>query len=181
MILQILPLTPEHQDFLWEMLYQAVHVPAGSPAPDRDIVRHPALSKYARDWGGADDLGFVAECDGTDGPVAAVWLRRYGASDPGYGTVDDATPELSIAVAPGFRGRGIGTRLLESILAAAEGRYRAVSLSVAAGNPARRLYERFGFRTVKVTDDSLVMMRTSGGIPRPANPDLPVECGPDGD
>jgi ribosomal protein S18 acetylase RimI-like enzyme len=53
----------------------------------------------------------------------------------------------SIAVASGFRGQTIGSQLLTSVeeWARLRGR-RSLSLHVAASNPARRLYERFGFR-----------------------------------
>jgi len=52
-----------------------------------------------------------------------------------------------IYVAPGQRGRGVGTDLLRAGLSWLRGRgYRRVLLNVTAGNPARRLYERAGFR-----------------------------------
>ena len=62
-------------------------------------------------------------------------------------TVRDTAYLENIAVAAGFRSRGIGWRLLESAegWAQARGR-RSLSLHVAASNPARHLYERFGFR-----------------------------------
>ncbi|NLG51969.1 MAG: GNAT family N-acetyltransferase [Chloroflexi bacterium] len=57
-----------------------------------------------------------------------------------------------IAVKAGLRGQGIGTRLLEASfdLARREGLH-AVRLEVVDTNPdARRLYERLGFRAIKV-------------------------------
>jgi ribosomal protein S18 acetylase RimI-like enzyme len=61
-------------------------------------------------------------------------------------------------VAPGYRGQGLGTRLLAELLAAPAAR-GPVSLSVSADNPARRLYERFGFRPVGVAGDAVTMLR----------------------
>jgi ribosomal protein S18 acetylase RimI-like enzyme len=90
-----------------------------------------------------DDLGVVAEKEGV--PIGAAWLRRWSGQQRGYGFVDKATPELSMSVLPAHRGRGVGTTMLRRLLSAAEERYAAVSLSVAASNPARRLYEREGF------------------------------------
>ena len=50
---------------------------------------------------------------------------------------------------PGYRGQGIGTRLLIVLLDAASERYDAASLSVQADNPALRLYQRLGFEIVE--------------------------------
>ncbi|MFQ6101117.1 MAG: GNAT family N-acetyltransferase [Anaerolineae bacterium] len=72
-------------------------------------------------------------------------------------TVVGTTAYISnIAVAAGFRRRGIGWRLLESAeeWARARGR-RSLSLHVAASNPARHLYERSGFRLEKRSEEWL--------------------------
>ena len=82
-------------------------------------------------------------------PAGAAWLRLLVGHDRGYGHVDDTTPELAVAVMPGYRGQGIGTRLPIALLDAAGESYDAVSLSVQADNPALRLYQRFGFEVVE--------------------------------
>ena len=53
---------------------------------------------------------------------------------------------MDIAVAPEFRGRGLGTELLRSLIAEANESARKLSIHVEANNPARSLYERLGFR-----------------------------------
>jgi ribosomal protein S18 acetylase RimI-like enzyme len=55
---------------------------------------------------------------------------------------------IDIALAPAFRGRGIGSGLLRSLIAEAQETGRRVSIHVEMNNPARRLYERLGFRAV---------------------------------
>lgn len=45
--------------------------------------------------------------------------------------------------------KALGARLLERLMTIARDRYRALSLSVRADNPAKRLYDRFGFRVVR--------------------------------
>ena len=62
------------------------------------------------------------------------------------GFVAPDVPEVSIAVYPECRGQGVGSLLLSSLVtrARAEG-HRALSLSVANENRARRLYVRIGF------------------------------------
>jgi ribosomal protein S18 acetylase RimI-like enzyme len=84
-----------------------------------------------------------------------MWNR----DDRGYGYVDAETPELSVAVLPEHRGRGIGTALVIRLLETARVRYRAVSLSVARENPALRLYEQLGFEVVDRSGTSLTMRK----------------------
>jgi GNAT superfamily N-acetyltransferase len=44
--------------------------------------------------------------------------------------IGEAIPELTIALLPEYRGRGIGGKLLDHALSAAKSRFPAVSLSV---------------------------------------------------
>jgi ribosomal protein S18 acetylase RimI-like enzyme len=53
---------------------------------------------------------------------------------------------MDIALAPAFRGRGIGTALLAELIAEADASGRKLSIHVEMNNPARALYDRFGFR-----------------------------------
>ena len=140
--------TPDDVDFLWAMLYEASYA-AENGVPDvAALRRHAELARYVEGWDGRSDPGIVVVDDDTREPVGAAWLRLLTAETKGYGYVDDATPELAIAVSPGHRGRGLGGRMLRELLDAARASFDAVSLSVRADNPAVRLYERSGFRTV---------------------------------
>lgn len=56
---------------------------------------------------------------------------------------------IDIALLPEHRGQGLGTRLMESILQEAKATRRPVRIHVESFNPARRLYERLGFRKVE--------------------------------
>ena len=151
---------PGDEPFLRDMLYFALFVPAGAAPPDRSVVAQPELARYVRGWGRRGDDGCIAVTSSGD-PVGAAWLRLWSADDRGYGFLDIRTPELSVAVRPEFRGRGIGTHLLQRLLACADVSYDAVSLSVAADNPAVRLYQRLGFETVSVGGASTTMRRMS--------------------
>jgi ribosomal protein S18 acetylase RimI-like enzyme len=53
---------------------------------------------------------------------------------------------MDIALLPGYRGQGTGTDLLHSLVAEAQASGRTLSIHVEVNNPARRLYERLGFR-----------------------------------
>ena len=139
------------EGFLWVMLFEAAHAGEdGMVGPD-EVRGVPVLAHYVEGWGRPGDLGVIAV--DTDGePVGAAWLRLFVGDDAAFGWVDDETPEVAIAVAPGVTGAGIGTALLTRLLDDAAGVHPAVSLSVRADNPARRLYERLGFALVDDSD-----------------------------
>lgn len=140
------------------MLYQALHVPKGQSAPPRGVIHLPELACYVQDWGREGDCGFLASDPAADQPVGAVWLRLMVDENNGYGFVDDKTPELSIAVLLEYLGQGIGTQLLAQLFDSECG-VSSVSLSVSVGNPAVRLYERFGFSVISEGAGSLTMRR----------------------
>jgi ribosomal protein S18 acetylase RimI-like enzyme len=56
---------------------------------------------------------------------------------------------IQIQLAPELRGRGLGERLIRGLIAEAQSAGAALSLHVLHANPARRLYERLGFRSVR--------------------------------
>jgi ribosomal protein S18 acetylase RimI-like enzyme len=137
--------------FLKDMLRHAYYWRWARPESE-DIPN----SRYVEGFGRPGDAAVIALDEGF--PVGAAWYRVFRESAPGYGFVDERTPELSIAVVPSRRGRGFGDELLEALMKRArlEG-YTALSLSVERQNPALKLYERFGFRPVEERGDTLVM------------------------
>ena len=155
----IRPLRTEDEYFLWEMLYQALFVPSGSPPFPREILSQPEISRYVEGWGRAGDSGFVAITESSGEPVGAAWLRLFLGREKGYGYVDEETPELTIAVTNAYRGKGIGQLLMSYLLAEAHGIHRAVSLSVSVDNPALRLYLRMGFEKLKEDGQSITMIK----------------------
>ena len=108
-------------------------------------------------WGRPGDTAVIALLDGF--PVGAAWFRLFKAGSPGYGFVDERTPELAIAIVPNARGKGVGSALIDSLLerARTEG-FGDISLSVDRHNRgAISLYEQHGFHQVAETDDSLTL------------------------
>jgi ribosomal protein S18 acetylase RimI-like enzyme len=146
-------LVQNDEAILYDVLYQAIFVPEGSLPPERDIVYSPELSEYVKDFGKPDDMGYGVFDN--DVLIGAAWLRQL----KGYGYVNDETPELVMAVMPEYRGRGIGTVLLEHLFEKAKATYKSVSLSVWKVNPAFRLYQRFGFEVVEELEDEVVMLK----------------------
>lgn len=140
------------------MLYLALWVPGGQRPFPRSITRSPELRRYVSAWGSLPgDAGFVAELSPVS-PLGALWFRCIPPPG-GYGFVSARVPELSMAVIPGARNQGIGSRLLAVALESARPSFPAVSLSVAPSNPALRLYQRAGFREHARRGDSIVMIK----------------------
>jgi ribosomal protein S18 acetylase RimI-like enzyme len=69
---------------------------------------------------------------------------------------------VDIALLPGFRGRGVGTRLLQPLFDEATAHGQLVSIHVEQDNPALRLYLRLGFRPVGEHGHSLLLHRVAG-------------------
>ncbi len=160
----IRPLLSSGQAFLWDALHVALWDPPPAPLRPREILQEPHVRIYAEDWGRFGDLGVVAVPDGEERPVGACWMRRL-QSGVGFAYVDDETPQLGIAVLPAYQGRGLGRRLMADALSAAwvEG-IRQVALTVHPANPARRLYESFGFRTVEFRRTFHLMLASAPSV-----------------
>lgn len=148
--------TPEDAALLWEMLAVAANWrPDADIRSAAEIMGIPALAHYIAGWPVEGDVGFVVE-EGR--PLGAAWWRFFSKHDPGFGFVDEATPEVAIGVVEEARGRGLGTRLLQALIAEAQrSALPALSLSVEPDNPAVSLYQRLGFLTVGRVGGSLRM------------------------
>ena len=154
----IRPAVASDRALLDAMLVETVNWdPRRPPRRATDVLTDPMLLRYVAGWPRPDDLGVVAVAAGED--VGAAWCRHFGAATPGYGFVDEHTPEVSIALAGPWRGKGLGRRLLVGLAEAARaaGRPR-LSLSVERGNPARHLYEWVGYAEVGGGTDAAVMV-----------------------
>ena len=151
----------EDLGFLWEMLYEAVHWYPDRPDPKpprEEVLSWPGIAHYLEGWGRPEDFALIALDLAEGRRVGAAWYRLMSPEDPGYGFVDDSTPEVGIAVVPELRGRGVGGALLRALMGAARSRgFGALSLSVERGNPAVRLYGRHGFEKLFIVDDAWTM------------------------
>ena len=121
---------PQDVPFLKDMLRHAYYWRA-TTVPESG---EPPVQRYVERWGRPGDTALIAIQDFQ--PVGAAWYRLFKADNPGYGFLDEETPELSIAVVPSKRGSGLGSDLLDALLerARAEG-FDAISLSVEKDNP----------------------------------------------
>lgn len=141
---------------------EAMLLEAVNWSPDRHqlMLEHlranDMLVRYVEEWPREGDAGVIAEDE--EGVVGAAWFRRFALDRPGFGFIDESIPEVSVAVAPGWRGRGVGSRLLTALIEVARERgFEGLSLSVESRNRAVHLYRRLGFLVVLEENDSYTM------------------------
>jgi ribosomal protein S18 acetylase RimI-like enzyme len=122
--------------------------------PAREIIEQPELKLYYEEFGaGRADHCIVAEDD--DRVIGAVWTRIMND----YGHVDDDTPSFAISLYKEYRGRGIGTRMMnEMLVLLKEKGYKQASLAVQKANYAVRMYEKVGFITVNENEEEFIMV-----------------------
>lgn len=160
-ILKLITRTAETKDypFLRQILYEAVYISEGEAKPPLAILDAPELSKYLCGWKKADDVGFIAEIEGET--VGAAWTRLFeNAEAGGYGFVDNETPELCLAIYEKYRGIGIGTALMQTLLEELKALgYKKISLSVDKANRAVILYNRLEFKVIKEQETHFLMVK----------------------
>ena len=141
-------------ELLQDFLYEAIFIPEGVEPPGRDIIERPELKLYYKDFGkGMADYCIVADDDGR--VIGAAWTRIMND----YGHVDDDTPSFAISLYKEYRGQGIGTQLMENMLALLKEKgYERASLAVQKANYAVRMYEKVGFKTVGENDEEFIMV-----------------------
>ena len=151
----IRPIKESEYPLLNDFLYEAIFIPPGVAAPPRSITELPELQVYVRDFGsGEADVCFVAETEKK--VIGAVWTRIMDD----YGHIENDVPSLAISLYSQYREQGIGTALMQAILAELQQRgYVKVSLSVQKANSAVRLYQRLGFVAVSETDEEYIMVK----------------------
>jgi GNAT superfamily N-acetyltransferase len=147
-------LRSDETPFLREMLYTALAWRTDVELPPREwVLEHPQVAPFHTAWGRDGDTGLVAEEVGV--ALGLAWYRFFTEAEHGEGFVDEATPEVAVAVVDGHRGEGIGTALMEAIHARARDvGVRRISLSVDPDNPARQLYLRLGYVDFEPGDEN---------------------------
>lgn len=149
---------PSDYDFFLKMFHLSLYKPPGQEPFPFAIIHEPDLRKYYHDWGRAGDLAFLAR-EKTN-RIGMIWSRMFSKEKPGYGFVDEATPEFGLAVVQEWRGKGVGSKLLTHLIEELKkGSTQRLSLSVSKGNLAKNLYDRFGFQEVGFDGDAYTMVK----------------------
>ena len=100
-------------------------------------------------------------------------VRIITADDQDVGWIQEQAENRTINlgyffVMPAMQGRGIGTKVLDILLARAADQSKAMTLAVVKINPARYFYEKRGFR-ITHEDQHKFYMRADLVGPRPNN------------
>jgi GNAT superfamily N-acetyltransferase len=116
------------------------------------------VGRYIDGWGRPGDRALIAMEGGHR--IGAGWYRLFRGVTPGYGFVDEQTPELTVVVVPSRQGQGIGQDILRGLLdqARADG-HAAVSVSVERNHPEVEAYAAQGFEPVREDGNTLTMRR----------------------
>jgi len=107
------------------------------------------VERFARQWN-VDEVRII-----TAAAEDAGWLQTA--------TVEDAVFLKQIYMDRPFQRQGIGTRVMRIVIDGARQDGKAVALDVVKINPARRLYERLGFRITGEEDHKFNMRREPDG------------------
>ncbi|MCR5596169.1 MAG: GNAT family N-acetyltransferase [Lachnospiraceae bacterium] len=152
--MNIRELEESETEVLKDFLYEAIFIPEGVEAPDRDIINQPELKLYYEDFGNKKaDNCLVADDDGR--VIGAVWTRIMDD----YGHVDNDTPSFAISLYKEYRGRGIGTELMKRMLDSLKSQgYERASLAVQKANYAVRMYSKVGFEIVDENEEEYIMV-----------------------
>jgi aminoglycoside 6'-N-acetyltransferase len=117
------------------------------------------VATHRRHWSTVKprDEALVADAGGQVVGMVELWLRRPSPV-PGSAMIQHLTVGLGIAVDPAWRGRGVGTALLQAAESWARERGATrMSLGLDAFNTgARRLYERVGYQTWGLEMDKVI-------------------------
>lgn len=150
-------MTAEDAEFHRDMFYASLFVAHGAPPFPPEIIHKPGLKRYLDGYGGPDFYGILMKDD--EKKIGAAWVTFWRGVEKGYGYVEDGIPELGIAFLPEYRGKGLGTTILTSLIEGLKNQeIPGLSLSTDRRNSAVHLYHKFGFQLVQQEEDSMTML-----------------------
>lgn len=146
------PLAPEDEPFLLRVYAstraEELALFPWSEEQKDEFVRSQYRAQQAHYGANHPDASFqVVLVDGS--PAGRLYVRRS----------DDGIHLLDIALLPEHRGAGIGTALLEGLIAEADERTVRITAHVERNNRALALYRRLGFRQIADRDVYLLIER----------------------
>ena len=161
--MEIRELLEKEYPILEDIMYEAIYHPDKSNPYPKDVIYLPQVRVYWDCWGKEkNDHCLVAV--GDDEVAGAVWIRTFLGDIKGCGYIDEQTPEIAIALFSQYRNKGIGTQLMNDMIALMKRKgFSQVSLSITKGNPAITLYLRLGFNIIdKNAEDYIMLLNLEG-------------------
>lgn len=144
---------PNEYPYLKEFLYEAIFQKNMENLLPKEIINKPDLKIYIENFGQKHDHCLCAEANGEI--IGVVWTRII----PGYGNIGDKTPEFAISLYKEYRGKGIGTKMMQEMLSLLKSKgYKKASLSVQKENYAFRMYQNLGFKIIDETEEEFIMI-----------------------
>ena len=136
--IQLRPITKDDREFLYRC-YASTRTEELSVVPWSDADKDQFLR-----------MQFNAQTDHYDKHYAKAQFQVILVDDVPAGRLYvDRWPQeiriVDITLLPGFRGRGVGSTLLQTLIEESEGAGKSLSIHVEKNNPAMRLYTRLGF------------------------------------
>jgi ribosomal protein S18 acetylase RimI-like enzyme len=142
------PIRPEDEDFLYEVYAstrrdEMAHM--GWTDAEREAFLRMQFAAQQRSYRAQFPAGDFQIILWHGRPIGRLYLERRS----------DEIRGIDIALLPAHRQAGIGTVILQDLLAEAARQGKPFRLHVAKSNRARRLYERLGFTTLQ--DDGVYL------------------------
>lgn len=157
--MNIRPIETSEHHLMEDFLYLAVHQPDPNNLIPRSVIDVPEIRNYISEFG-TKSADFCLIAENNQEILGMVWVRILAEEIKGYGFVDAQTPEFAIAVKEGYRGQGIGEKLMQSMFKLLKNQgYEQCSLSVQKTNKAFNLYQRLGFETIDKNSEDYIMLK----------------------
>ena len=154
---KIRQLREDEYHLLKEFTYQAIFLRDENILVPRTVLDDPKLRVFYEGFGKPDDECLVVEVDNK--VVGAVWTRILSGEVKGFGNIDQFTPEFGISLYKEYRNKGLGTKLMESMLELLKIKgYIRTSLAVQKDNYAVNMYKKAGFSIVKELEEEYLMV-----------------------
>jgi ribosomal protein S18 acetylase RimI-like enzyme len=147
MIMAFRPARPEDFDYCERLYFAEMERINRELKLDRNVQ----VASFRRQWQ-VNEVRIIIR-DGAD----IGWLQSA--------TRDGAVFLGQLFVESALQRRGIGTEVMHRLIVEATGLQQAMTLGVVKTNPAKRLYERLGFRTTHEDDRKFYMRREAGAAP----------------
>ena len=140
LVFELRPATRSDFDFCWPIYRTAMKPLTEALGPWQEAAQHKLIEEA------------VGE--------AGTSILRHNEADTGWLQVEETRHVVHLQqlfVLPGMRNQGLGTAFLGWMKERADRKRKDLTLEVMVNNPARRLYQRLGFKELSETHHKITM------------------------